>query len=45
MSKTFRGDDRNKHKARWLKFQDKRNKRTIVEEKREDNKKKMKEYY
>jgi hypothetical protein len=44
MSKTFRGENRDRNKKNWVRFQDKRNKRTIVEEKREGNKKVTKEY-
>lgn len=32
MGKSFRGADRKKHKENYLKFKDKRNKRTIKDE-------------
>jgi hypothetical protein len=41
MGKTYRGDDRNRHKENYLRFKDKRSKRSIRDEdtsKREERK-------
>lgn len=36
MSKTYRGENRNKNKKHWVKFKEKRKKRTIPEDKKLD---------